>query len=296
MAAARPHHLGTMTLRRVARLALALALASWGAAACDRTSPARPKDCADACAAGATTCDTGGAQLTCLEPPSAEACRGWSAPRACGPLQACVAGACTCLSPCQPGWSVCDSDAAARPCAGPDADGCYDWGAPVACADGIDCTGGSCGCETACPLGATACGPTGARLTCVAGAGACPEWQAEDCGPHRVCASGACRCADPCAAGQTECSADGAGVIACAGPDADGCRYWGETVACVAPDVCAPDVGPAEVAACVTFTPPGCADINECDFAGQKKCMSDTQYRECFIRPDDGCLRLDCFS
>jgi hypothetical protein len=44
---------------------------------------------------------------------------------------------------------------------------------------------------------------------------------------------------------------------------------------------------------CVPDTPPECVDKNECDFLGQKLCMTDIKYRKCKFSAD-GCLVWDC--
>jgi hypothetical protein len=264
---------------------------------CDRSTPMRPHTCDDACAPGATSCDPTGAVIHCLEPTTADGCRAWSAPEACGPRSACVAGACLCLSPCHSGESVCADDTHERRCVGPDAEGCYFWDEASACAAGVECVGGSCGCATPCQLGATACGPSGERLTCVGpDTGGCYAWSAAACGPHLVCVAGDCGCENPCQASQVQCEGLVSALVACAGPDENGCTFWGAPAFCEAGDMCQDEVGPAKIPACVTYTPPPCATINECDFVGQKMCMSDSKYRECFVRAEDGCLRLDCFS
>jgi hypothetical protein len=274
-----------------------LALAVLVTGSCDRSTPMRPRTCADACAAGATACDSTGAQLRCLEPATPDQCRAWSAPEPCGPRSACVAGACTCLSPCSAGESVCaDADHEQR-CAGPDAEGCYSWGEAAACGGGVTCVGGSCGCATPCQLGATACGPGGERLTCTGpDENGCTSWEAAACGAHLVCRAGDCVCENACQQSQVQCEGLVAALVACDGPDEHGCFFWGAPAYCQVGEVCQDQVGPADVPACVTYTPPLCADINECDFVGQKLCVSDAQYRECFIRETDGCLRLDCGS
>jgi hypothetical protein len=105
-----------------------------------------------------------------------------------------------------------------------------------------------------------------------------------------------CVCDNECLPNQVGCDPIQPGLVTCDGPDENGCLFWGPPVFCEVGQVCKRDVGPAEVPACVDYTPPLCADINECDFVGQKKCVSDSQYRECFARAEDGCLRLDCGS
>jgi hypothetical protein len=283
-------------MARLAQLA-ALALTVLVTGSCDRSTPMQPRTCEDACATGATACDSTGAQLRCLEPATLDQCRAWSAPEACGPRSRCSAGACTCMSPCQPGESVCADGTHEQRCVGPDAEGCHFWGEAAACAAGVECVGGSCGCASPCQLGATACGPSGERLTCVGpDASGCYVWSATACGTNLRCVAGECVCENPCQASQVACDPIQPALIACAGPDENGCTFWGAPDFCEVGEVCKGEVGPAAVPACVTYTPPLCADVNECDFVGQKMCMSDSKYRECYVRPEDGCLRLDCFS
>ena len=276
---------------------VALVLAAVATGSCDRSIPMQHRSCADACNAGAASCDSSGARVTCVEPATPAECRTWSAPEACGPRSVCVAGACECLSPCATGETVCADDGHVQRCDGPDGEGCFSWGDPVACEQGVACAGGSCGCGAPCQPGAAACGPAGERLTCSGpDQNGCTAWSAASCGGHLACVAGACVCASSCQTGEYQCDADAPALVVCAGPDEDGCTYWGDPGYCDTGEVCKDQVGPAQVAACVTYTPPLCADINECDFVGQMMCMSDTKYRECNLRASDGCLRLDCSS
>jgi hypothetical protein len=276
---------------------VALAVAVIVTGSCDRSTPMRPRTCEDACASGATACDATGAQLRCLEPTTPDGCRAWSPAEPCGRRSTCVAGECRCLSPCAAGESVCADDGHEQRCEGPDDEGCYSWGEATACGAGVSCVGGSCGCGNPCQLGATACGPAGELLTCVGpDENGCTGWEAAPCGAHLVCLAGECVCENPCAESQIQCDALVPALLACAGPDENGCTFWGPPTYCPVGEVCKPQVGPARIPACGTYTPPLCADINECDFVGQKMCQSDTQYRECSIRELDGCLRLDCGS
>jgi hypothetical protein len=277
--------------------ATAVVAAALVTGSCDRSTPMRPRTCEDVCAPAATACDSTGAEIRCLEPETPDGCRAWSAPEACGPRSTCVAGACMCLSPCQPGESVCADGTHEQRCVGPDAEGCSSWGDAAECDAGVACVGGSCGCATPCQLGATACGPAGELLTCVGpDESGCYSWSAAACGAHLRCVAGECVCENPCQASQVQCDGLLPALVACAGPDGNGCTYWGDPDFCEVGELCKDEVGPADIPACVTYTPPACATINECDFVGQKVCMSDTKYRECFIRDLDGCLRLDCFS
>jgi hypothetical protein len=277
--------------------AVAVVLAGMVTGSCDRSTPMQHRSCTDECGAGAATCDSTGARVACDEPATPDQCRTWSAPAACGPRSTCVGGECRCLSPCTTGETVCADDGHEQRCAGPDGEGCFSWGEPTACAAGLSCAGGSCGCGTPCQPGATACGPTGERLSCVGpDENGCTSWSAAACGAHLVCVAGECVCENPCQTNQYQCDGLVPALVWCSGPDENGCRFWSAPDYCLTGEVCKDQVGPAQVPSCVTYTPPLCADINECDFVGQKMCMSDSAYRECFIRESDGCLRLDCAS
>jgi len=127
-------------------------------------------------------------------------------------------------------------------------------------------------------------------------AGGCYSWSAAACAPHLLCLAGECVCENPCQANQVQCEGLLPALVACAGPDENGCSFWGTPAFCEDGEACKGEVGVGKIPACVTYTPPICADRNECDFVGQKVCMADTKYRECYVRAEDGCLRLDCFS
>jgi hypothetical protein len=212
---------------------------------------------------------------------------------ACGPTQACSAGACACASTCQVGQSVCAADGRLQRCAGPDADGCLAWGAPEDCPAGQACAGGACGCGGPCQPGERGCDPDGALLACEGPDGqGCTRWGAPVACPERQrcdAEAQACVCTGPCQPGEVACL-ELVGVIACSAPDEDGCLAWGEVTPCPAGSVCRP-----EELACVVVAPPECEGENECDFPGQKVCMTDVKYRECKLGPD-GCLELDCSS
>lgn len=75
---------------------------------------------------------------------------------------------------------------------------------------------------------------------------------------------------------------------ACEGPDEVGCYAWGAEVVCPKGWICKPEEG-----ICRPDTPPECYEINECDYEGEKICMTDVKYRECQYGYD-GCLIWDC--
>ncbi len=95
--------------------------------------------CDKACQPGESRCDEEGLLLTCLEPAAGESCPTWSQPEPCPAHQACFAGACQCLDPCQPEDVVCEGDAGKTTCQGPDDEGCSYWGEAIACLDGLVC-------------------------------------------------------------------------------------------------------------------------------------------------------------
>jgi hypothetical protein len=136
---------------------------------------------------------------------------------------------------------------------------------------------------SACSQGQAVCDPAGELVACEGpDSDGCLRWA-----PPRPCKTGECDCENPCQPGETLCHPDG-GLVSCLGPDADGHTYWSAAEQCPAGQSCNP-----AAARCLDDPPDGCADKNECDYYGQKKCMSVRKYREC--KPgDDGCLKLDC--
>lgn len=259
-------------------------------AACDRSTSER--DCT--CEIGETRCEPSGMFARCVASLDPEVCNEWDAPQVCPEGQVCAGDACICISPCSTGHTYCADESNQHLCQGPDAEGCYEWGAPEGCAPGVTCQGGSCGCTQFCEAGETACSPAGALLTCnELDIDGCASWSEADCGEHSTCRGGACECAAPCAEHDARCDGTAA-VTACAGPDADGCTYWDEPQPCEEGLECKPDVGPGQVGHCLPPVSEECAEVNDCDFEGQKFCMDDSHYRECELNPDDGCLKLDC--
>jgi hypothetical protein len=257
---------------------------------CDRS--ATEESCT--CDLGETRCEPGGDISRCVASVDPDVCNEWGPPQSCEEGYTCVGHACTCISPCSTGHTVCADTTSQHRCEGPDADQCYEWGSPEPCPAGVTCEGGSCGCTQFCTDGETACSPAGALLTCAGPDGeGCTRWNETECGAHSTCRGGACECAAPCEDDDARCDGDSA-VIACAGPDADGCTHWDEPEPCEEGLECRPDVGPGKVGHCVPPIPEECADITDCDFEGQKICMDSTRYRECAFKGDGGCLELDC--
>jgi hypothetical protein len=174
-------------------------------------------------------------------------------------------------------------------CEGPDEDGCTFWGAPQPCENEKICIGGSCGCEQPCEPGDTSCDLEGNLLSCQGpDADGCTNWgPGEPCPDHQGCRSGECVCENPCEWGEEVCY-QSIGTRDCMGPDELDCMYWGELAACEPGYLCI-----TEMSGCVKATPPECDNVNECDYEGQKLCVTQIKYRACKYS-DDGCLIYDC--
>jgi hypothetical protein len=128
---------------------------------------------------------------------------------------------------------------------------------------GADCTAESPACgDTLCTAGETC-------ENCEIDCGSCPPV-----------------CTDECQPGETSCG--DLGPRSCAGPDAEGCHFWGSEEECLAEMWCDP-----ELSACMPDTPPECYEQNQCRFAGEIVCMTSTRYRQC-VQAFNGCLDLDC--
>jgi len=246
--------------------------------------------CTNPCQVGASVCDEDGNEVRC-EGPDEDGCIHWAAPQPCASGQTCEGGACECDNRCDLGDTTCDLDGKLLRCAGPDAHGCNYWDPPEDCGEHQRCTEGACECDTHCDSGETVCDPDG-RLQHCAGpdADGCNYWEPpEDCGDHEICAEGDCACLNPCSeSGAAECTPELDAVLTCEGPDADGCFFFGSEATCDEGDVCV-DL----IAECRLDPPPECDGVNQCDYAGQKFCQNQTQYRECHYSAGN-CLILDC--
>lgn len=141
------------------------------------------------------------------------------------------------------------------------------------------CVPGDGCCPAGCTLAADDdCPPACGDTLCTSGE-TCENCEA-DCGSCPVV------CTDECQPGETSCGE--LGPRSCAGPDAEGCHFWGEEQACLAEMWCDPDLS-----ACMPDTPPECYEQNQCRFAGEIVCMTSTKYRQC-VQAFNGCLNLDC--
>jgi len=245
--------------------------------------------CDEPCQAGDALCGPGDGVITCTGP-DADGCTAWAAERACPGGQLCSEGDCACLEPCQPGQVRCGPDGGLTTCLPPEpGQGCARFGPEQACPAGQVCLAGECTCPEACLLGETMCADQGVSTCQQLDPDGCLAWsQPEACDGDQVCVQGGCACADPCSQGQTLCSAQGEAIVSCEGPDEAGCYGWGQETPCAKGLVCKPDEG-----LCRPDTPPECYEANECNYEGEKICMTDVKYRSCKYGYD-GCLIWDC--
>jgi hypothetical protein len=248
----------------------------------------QPEFC-DACSRGQMLCDQEGKLIVC-DGPDDDGCFSWGPPRSCPAGQICRGdGGCVCANPCTSGENMCGDEGGQLTCEEPDDDGCTSWGSEASCAEPEGCVGGSCGCLNPCDLGETQCNSEGKIMTCAGPDGeGCAFWETPvSCKDHQVCSQGACACQDPCRIGDRVC-ADGGGISHCEGPDPGGCFFWTHPLPCSEGTVC----NPAKIE-CMEQVPPECEGLNQCDYIGQKLCMSETKYRSCKVG-DGGCLEWDC--
>jgi len=194
-----------------------------------------------------------------------------------------------CEVQCDAGDAICDPSGGLKSCEGPNSKGGMFWGPVEECGEHRTCIGGECSCVDPCRAGDTTCDPAGGQLGCeVPDADGCMYWSADEAWPeHQVCRDGSCTCGNPCRIDDLMCY-QSAGKVSCEGPDADGCLFWSVLDPCPEGRMCQ-----AELTECVDVTPPECESVNECDYEGQKLCMTDIRYRACKYG-EDGCLVFDC--